>query len=166
MSNRKGSTTKQLLRQFDKKLDLPDHWLKVFLKNGFFYGSYVYGGFDRENSDIDLAIHPRLYDQFDRLLAEGYGFYENASYREKEDFVNLYVKHNGYLMNLSFFYEEKTYFAYKEATDAMVAIHKANTLKSKMKDKIFRVNLFEFLVHELLMYPDNRMNHIADDIPF
>lgn len=167
MSNKKNSSAAEILDKYSTKKSLPESYMKLFLKNGFMYGSYVYGGFDKEKSDIDIAVHPSLLDEFDELIQGDYGFYENVSYAENHEFKNLYVKHNGYLINLSFFYQEEPYLAYKKATETLKVIHSSKVLNERMVFKSFRVKLFEFLVHELKHNePPKKQYYSEDMIPF
>jgi hypothetical protein len=135
---------KKLLKD---KEELPNDWADRLIKtrDSFAYGSFVYGGFVKGKSDIDIALHPKFVEDFEELCTSGYGLYVTG-YSENNDFRTLFCMHKGELVNFSFFYDERYYNAYKEATRALRELYATGHMREELKQKNKRVEMFEFFV--------------------
>jgi len=140
----------ELLTLLESKKELPAYKYKQYIEQGFVYGSVAYGGFVYGKSDLDIALPPKYLEEFQSLCEDGYAWYEPVDYSGLSDsFRTLYVKYKDAVINLSFVYHDEVHEIYRKATDAMVAIKQKGTFREEIKDKKFRVALFESLVNLL-----------------
>jgi hypothetical protein len=116
-------------------------------KNGFPFGSAVYGGFIQGQSDYDIAVHPVCNPLFDDLISNNQCVYVAGDYVE-EHFRSMYCKKQGFsaLFNFLFFWNEENYEDYRRATNAMKSIALSGSFSKELKDKKFRVNMFEYFL--------------------
>lgn len=132
--------------------------VKQLIQNkGIITGSYRWGVYS-ENSDIDIILPPvnnnsqRVYIDFSDIIQAHNGIYLHENIDEgilhyvQDDFRSCYVLNDSVIYNLLFMRGPKSYNKWVYATykvDEMLL--EDGALKEKIKDKEYRVALFEDL---------------------
>lgn len=146
---------------------IPDYLTDIIREKGTVFGSYLFGGYDPDKSDIDILL-PRdveYKDQFGKTkhfserTFEDYMVYVSQEYRD-EVFTSIYVKtKKGMILNLFMFNDNYDFKVWHKATKLMIKICKLKHIRKIIADKSKRVALFNSLK---MLYTDT---NTGDDVP-
>jgi len=143
-------------------------------KRGFVTGSKVFGGYDRELSDIDIMVPYDFHYKFDDMLriCEG-ARYLPHSYRDATT-TSIYIPLNNKDYNIIIAMDAATFRIWREATKILIAaVNASDSLKEVVYfDKQTRVDMFKTFRWTLgdlslrLKAPEPVDQPSEDDIPF
>ena len=128
------------------KPDIPKGMFKEIKKEGILTGSYLFGGW-KEDSDVDVLLHPKYHKKYSQLIEMGYACYTNTDYCNGDEdikFLSLYVKHNKKVLNLIVFNYIDEYEKYLYATKALKQMIGIKEFDDAMLVKNYRIKLFEY----------------------
>lgn len=134
----------EISKYLKNKKPLPESIYKIVRKKGFVTGSLVYGGWNKETSDIDCVIRS-THVSFDRLMQ--WGFYLSNDYAEdNRQYLSIYVKNeSGAILNILVMQNEYIYRTWRKAHNIMLKLINIPFLRKAFKDKQIRVAMFELL---------------------
>jgi hypothetical protein len=147
---------------------IPDYLTDIIRSEGVITGSYIFGGYDPDKSDIDILL-PRDVEykneygeirHFSERTFENYMVYVSQDYRDTE-FTTVYVKtRKGMILNLFMFYDNSDFRLWCKATKLMKKICKLKHVRKIVAgSKHKRIALFEAL--KVLYYVPTT----GDDVP-
>lgn len=129
---------------------IPEDLENRIMDEGIIFGSSVFGGYDKDHSDIDVLLLNDDEDlNFYDMIVEGFGLYVFADYSE-EEFRSIYVRNKtNQVYNLMFFYKREDLKVWIKATQIMKEVVKSSKYIRNLarKSKESRVEIFEFLKH-------------------
>jgi len=146
----------ELLSKHRELVETTDIVKDVIKKHGTITGSYRWGVFS-ENSDIDIILPASIkvfgaHFSFQDVIHSHNGIYLHENEEEEiehyftDDFRSCYVLNEGIIYNLLFMHGKNSYNKWLRATYGMDHLLATDpTLKEKIKDKSYRVSLFEEL---------------------
>lgn len=115
-------------------------------RDGVISGSYVFGGYDKDNYDIDVLIPPHKAEYYKEAIQHGFAVYSAEDYVDDDSFVSLYLKDpRGRILNLLIFYTMEEFESWEFATQSMKKLIKIPIFKRLVERKRFRVELFSLL---------------------
>lgn len=140
-------------------------WIKDFLddlikngRKGFFSTGSVYFDLDNENSDIDFVVKREDWNAINKESVRFYGKRINPISMNDDGFPKEYE-----FENIKFEYKDKIYNfivvpdiiefkIWKQVTDSFVLLMKSRIMKRVLRNKSYRVELFELLKRFLREY--------------
>ena len=134
------------IAQTKKLIPLTDEEFELINEKGISTGSYVFGGFIKGISDIDIIFH-----NFDITEIKDYDkkIYvpDNDSSKNEISIKSVYaLGPEKYPLNLLFIKEDKElYKEWKRAARLMIKLKKIPKLARQFEDKKQRILMFEFL---------------------
>jgi hypothetical protein len=150
---------------------IPEDIKKLLLKNGIVTGSFIFGGFDKNKSDIDILIDPKLEyngrgfnqnDLYEYMLYQNDGGYDDS---DGPYFSCYVITKQRKVLNLLFFDNRDIFVQWKKATWLMKKITGLSMVREICRSKPRRVALFEAI--KVLFGYSLPLKHIEkDDIPF
>ena len=133
------------IAQTKKLIPLTDKEFYNILTSGIPTGSYVFGGFTLNISDMDIALHDfnveQIKDYEKKVYVSG-----NSSDQDDVMIESCYALNpDKYPINLLFFKDKELYKKWKKATKLMIKLKEIPRLARQFEDKKKRVQMFEFL---------------------
>ncbi len=147
---------------------IPNYLTDIIREKGVICGSFIFGGYDPDHSDIDVLLPSNVeytndfgeIRHFSERTFEEYMVYVGGEYRD-EVFTSIYVKtRQGAILNLFMFNDDSDFRLWCKATKLMKRICKLKHIRKIVAgDKHKRTSLFEAL--KMLYYVPTT----GDDVP-
>lgn len=145
-----------------------DKAMKEIMKVGVVTGSYVFGGYDKKESDIDIILPMKYSSEIYAPMV-----YISMEYVEEEGYTSFYIKDSKKkIYNLLFMENNEIYNIWVKSTNDLVSMSKIKPFKKLLKKKQNRVLLFETMKEinggrlDRMKTNFDKPKLDSDDIPF